>query len=115
MLRLPRRIPRNLAVETVLTGRPLTAGRCAELGLVNAVVRDGGALAAARALAAEIAGNAPLAVQAAKAVMSAAALWSEEDQFDRQESMIAVVRGSEDAREGARAFAEKRAPQWRGR
>lgn len=115
MLRLPRRIPRNLATEAVLTGRPLTAARCAQLGLVNAVVPDGGALAAARSLAEEIARNAPLAVRASKKVMVESALWHEDEQFARQEVVIDPVRSSEDAREGARAFAEKRAPRWRGR
>jgi enoyl-CoA hydratase/carnithine racemase len=115
MLRLPRRIPRNLANEAVLTGRPLTAARCAELGLVNRVVADGGALAAARELAVEIAQNAPLAVRAAKAVMADSAQWPEDEQFARQELVIEPVRSSDDAREGARAFAEKRAQRWRGR
>lgn len=115
MLRLPRRIPRNLAHEAVLTGRPLTATRCAELGLVNRVVDDGAALDAARELAAEIAGNAPLALRASKAVMAASALWPDDEQFARQELLIEPVRSSQDAREGARAFAEKRAPRWRGR
>ncbi|MEU7811781.1 crotonase/enoyl-CoA hydratase family protein [Pseudonocardia sp. NPDC049154] len=115
MLRLPRRIPRNLATEAVLTGRPLTATRCAELGLVNRVVPDGGARAAAQALAAEIALNAPLAVQASKVVMAESALWPEDEQFARQELLIEPVRSSQDAREGARAFAEKRPPRWQGR
>jgi len=115
VLRLPQRIPRNLATEAVLTGRPLTAARCAELGLVNALVPDGQALAAARRLAAEIAGNAPLAVAASKAVMARSADWHAEEQFARQEAVIAPVRTSRDAKEGARAFAEKRAPRWEGR
>jgi enoyl-CoA hydratase/carnithine racemase len=115
VLRLPQRIPRNLATEAVLTGRPLTAARCAELGLVNAVVADGQALAAARRLAVEIAGNAPLAVAASKAVMSRSADWPAEEQFERQEAVIAPVRASRDAQEGARAFTEKRAPRWEGR
>jgi enoyl-CoA hydratase/carnithine racemase len=114
VLRLPRRIPRNLAAEAIMTGRPISAHRAAELGLVNQVVPDGAALAGASALAAEIAGNAPLAVRASKAVMAESALWSDDEQFSRQETVIAPVRGSEDAREGARAFAEKRDPQWRG-
>jgi len=99
----------------VLTGRPLTATRCAELGLVNRVVPDGGARAAAQALAAEIALNAPLAVQASKVVMAESALWPEDEQFARQELLIESVRSSSDAREGARAFAEKRPPRWQGR
>jgi len=115
VLRLPQRIPRNLATEAVLTGRPLTAARCAELGLVNALVPDGQALAAARRLAAEIAGNAPLAVAASKAVMARSADWPAEEQFARQEAVIAPVRTSRGAKEGARAFAEKRAPRWEGR
>ncbi|SHK52653.1 short chain enoyl-CoA hydratase [Pseudonocardia thermophila] len=115
MLRLPQRIPRNLAAEALLTGRPLTAVRCAELGLVNAVVPDGQALARARELAAEIAANAPLAVVAAKAVMTQSQDWPLDEQFERQETLIAHVRNSEDAREGARAFAEKRPPRWTGR
>lgn len=115
MLRLPRRIPHNIAVQIVLSGRPLTAARCAELGLVNEVVPDGGALAAARELAAEIAQNAPLAVRASKEVMTKSRLWREEEQFELQETVVGPVRGSQDAREGARAFAEKRAPRWRGR
>ena len=114
MLRLPRRIPRNVATEAVLTGRSLTAHRCAALGLINAVVPDGGALEAALALADEIARNAPLAVRASKAVMNQSAMWPEDDQFARQEMVIDPVRRSEDAREGARAFAEKRTPRWRG-
>lgn len=115
VLRLPRLVPRNVANEAVLTGRPLTAARCAELGLVSRVVADGGALAAARELAAEIAGNAPLAVRASKAVMTESALWPHDELFTRQEPLLATVRTSEDAKEGARAFVEKRAPRWTGR
>jgi enoyl-CoA hydratase/carnithine racemase len=115
MLRLPQRIPRNLAAEAVLTGRPFTAARAAELGLVNAVVPDGTALAAACALAAEIAANAPLAVAASKAVMAQSPDWPADEQFPRQETVIAPVRASRDAREGARAFKEKRPPRWEGR
>jgi len=115
MLRLPERIPRNLATEAVLTGRSLTAARCAELGLVNSVVPDGDALRVACELASEIAANAPLAVQASKAVMSAAPDWAADERFARQEELIAPVRASADAKEGARAFAEKRPPSWQGR
>jgi enoyl-CoA hydratase/carnithine racemase len=115
MLRLPQRIPHNLAVEAALTGRPLTARRYAELGLVNAVVPDGQALAAAFELAEEIAANAPLAVRATKAIMTHSLDWPVNEQFDRQEDLIGPVRASADAREGARAFAEKRPPRWQGR
>lgn len=112
MLRLPRRIAPNVAAEAVLTGRPLPARRGAELGLVNAVVPDGTALAHARRLADEIAANAPLAVEYSKQIMAESALWSEADQFTRQESRIAPIRTSADAKEGARAFAERREPVW---
>jgi enoyl-CoA hydratase/carnithine racemase len=114
LLRLPRRIPPNLAMEWVLTGRAMTAPRCAELGLVNAVVPDGSALIAALGLAEEIAQNAPLAVQASKTVLTECADWDAADQFARQEPVVDIVRRSEDAREGATAFAEKRTPRWRG-
>jgi enoyl-CoA hydratase/carnithine racemase len=115
MLRLPRRIPRNLAAEAILTGQPFTAQRCAELGLVNRVVADGETLAAAQELAGAIAENAPLAVRASKQVMTDARLWHDDEEFALQEAVIDPVRSSRDAREGARAFAEKRAPRWEGR
>ncbi|WP_217574408.1 crotonase/enoyl-CoA hydratase family protein [Streptomyces sp. GbtcB7] len=115
LLRLPRRIPRNIAMEMVLTGRPLTAARCAELGLVNQVVPDGAARGAALELARLIADNAPLAVQASKDVLTASLDWSQDTQFARQEEFVDPVRRSADAREGAVAFAERRAPRWQGR
>jgi enoyl-CoA hydratase/carnithine racemase len=115
MLRLPTRIPHNLALQAALTGRPATAARYAELGLVNEVVPDGRALEAALRLAEEIAANAPLAVRATKTVVTRSRDWPVDEQFDHQEDVIRPVRASEDAREGARAFAEKRAPRWQGR
>ncbi|QJY49672.1 crotonase/enoyl-CoA hydratase family protein [Pseudonocardia broussonetiae] len=115
LIRLPRRLPRNLAMEAALTGAALTAARCAELGLVNRVVPDGTARAAALELAAEIARNAPLAVRVSKEVVHRSAQWSEDEAFARQEPLVDPVRRSADAREGARAFAEKRAPRWEGR
>ncbi|MFJ8816560.1 crotonase/enoyl-CoA hydratase family protein [Amycolatopsis thermoflava] len=115
LLRLPALVPRNIAMEAVLTGAPLTARRCAELGLVNRIVADGAALGAALELAAVIADNAPLAVQASKRIVLEAADWPHEEQFDRQEAYVEQVRSSADAREGAAAFLEKRRPQWRNR
>lgn len=115
LVRLPRRIPRNVAMELALTGAPLDAARCAELGLVNRVVPDGTARAAAYELAALIARNAPLAVLASKQVVVQSADWPEAEAFARQEPLVDPVRRSADAREGARAFAEKRTPRWRGR
>jgi enoyl-CoA hydratase/carnithine racemase len=115
VLRLPTVIPRNIAMEAVLTGAPLPARRCAELGLVNRVVADGQALEAALALARAVADNAPLAVQASKRIVIEAADWPREEQFARQEPYADQVRRSEDAREGTAAFVEKRPPQWRNR
>jgi enoyl-CoA hydratase/carnithine racemase len=115
LLRLPRRIPRNIAMEAALTGRPLTARRCADLGLVNQVVPDGTAGEAGLELARVIAGNAPLAIRASKAVVTESVDWPEAEQFARQELVVDPVRRSLDAKEGATAFAEKRAPRWQGR
>jgi enoyl-CoA hydratase/carnithine racemase len=114
VLRLPRRIPRNIAMELVLTGAPVSARRGLELGLVNRVVPSGQALEAAHTLAREIAGNAPLAVRTAKLLVDAAADWPADEAFARQAEHTAAVRASDDAVEGARAFVEKRAPRWTG-
>lgn len=115
VLRLPDRLPRNLAKELVLTGSPIGAGRAHELGLVSRLAEPGEALAAARVLAAEIAGNAPLAINASKQLIDESADWPAADAFDRQREIIQPVRESEDAKEGAMAFVEKRAPVWTGR
>ena len=114
-LQLPRRVPYALALEMLLTGEPLTASRAAEVGLVNRVTPDGGALDGALALAATIAANGPLAVAATKAVARGSVDWSFDEGWRHQADIIAPVFASEDAREGATAFAEKRAPIWKGR
>ncbi|WP_020498702.1 crotonase/enoyl-CoA hydratase family protein [Sciscionella marina] len=112
LLRLPERIPRNIAMAAALTGQPMAATRAAQLGLVNEVVPDGTAASTALELAAVIAANAPLAVRASKAVILASADWSSTERFQRQEEFADPVRRSSDATEGARAFAEKRSPRW---
>lgn len=114
VLRLPNRIPFNIAMEIVLTGEPINASRAAELGLVNRVVEPEEATSAAIALAEDIARNAPLAVQAAKQVARQGRDWPDAEGFDRQRPFVELVRGSQDAVEGARAFVEKRAPRWVG-
>ncbi|MBW0115392.1 crotonase/enoyl-CoA hydratase family protein [Pseudonocardia abyssalis] len=114
-LLLTRRVPYALAMEMLLTGDPIGAERAAEIGLVNRVTDEGGALDAALELAATIAANAPLAVAASKRIARSSADWTVEQGWVDQAEIIAPVFSSDDAREGSTAFAEKRAPVWRGR
>ena len=114
-LNLAKRAPRALALELLLTGEPITAHRAADIGLVNKVVPTGQALAAALELARVIAANGPLAVTATKQIALGGQEWSPYEQMARQSEIIRSVISSRDSREGARAFAEKRAPVWQGR
>jgi enoyl-CoA hydratase/carnithine racemase len=115
LLRLPRALPRNVAMEMALTGDLILAERAHELGLVNRLTDAGGALEAALEVAETIAANGPLALAATKRILTESADWPDAEFFDRQEAIAAPVRDSEDAREGATAFAERRAPVWKGR
>ncbi len=115
LLRLPRRIPYHLAMELALTGEPIGAERAYTIGIVSRLAEPGEAVVAAHELAATIARNGPLAVDATKRIVSAAPDWPEAEAWDRQATIAGAVFASEDAREGARAFAEKRDPVWRGR
>jgi enoyl-CoA hydratase len=114
-IHLPQRIPQAIAMEMLLTGEPISAARAAELGLVNRVVPTGTALDAAVGLAGEVAANGPLAVAVTKQIARSAQDWTLEEGWQKQAELMAPVSGSEDAQEGARAFAEKRAPVWKGR
>jgi enoyl-CoA hydratase len=113
--RLPQRLPLNVAMEMALTGDPISADRAYELGLVNRVTDPGGAVDAALELAAAIARNGPLALDATKEVLLRQADWTEEEFWREQGTIAEPVMRSEDAREGATAFAEKREPVWKGR
>ncbi|MFC7497169.1 MULTISPECIES: crotonase/enoyl-CoA hydratase family protein [unclassified Nocardioides] len=111
---LPQRIPQAIALEMLLTGDPITAQRAADLGLVNRVTPEGGALDGALELAAAIAANGPLAVAVTKQVARAARDWSTEESWAKQMELVLPVFASQDAQEGATAFAEKRSPRYRG-
>ena len=114
LLRLPTRIPYQIAMELALTGDPLPAERAHELGLVNVLAEPGHALEAAIELAERITVNGPLAVAATKRVIVESRSWSPEDQWREQATIIMPVFSSKDAKEGAVAFAEKRPPNWTG-
>jgi len=111
---LATRIPLTIALEITLTGETFDAARALELGLVNRVVPSGAELDEALALAELIAANGPLAVRTVKKLVRATTLQGGDAGWPRP-SEIGAVFGSEDAREGATAFAEKRAPRFVGR
>lgn len=115
LLRLPHRLPYHIAMEYILTGNLLPAADAHRFGLVNRLVPAGQALDQALELARVIAANGPLSTAGSKRVVVESAAWSPEEQFARQREIATPVFESEDAREGARAFAEKRAPVWQGK
>lgn len=115
LMRLAARVPYALAAEWALTGGFVPAQRAYEAGLVNRLTPPGSALDGALELAAAIAANGPLAVRASKRILAESPSWPASEAFDRQRAISVPVRESADAREGATAFREKRAPVWRGR
>jgi enoyl-CoA hydratase len=115
LVRLPRRIPAGIAMELALTGDPLPAADAYRLGLVNKLTAPGQALAGALALAERIAANGPLAVAATKQIVGQQFDWQLAEVWEKQEPIMRPAFQSKDAREGALAFAEKRAPVWQGR
>ncbi len=115
LLRLPRSLPYNVAMELALTGEPISAERAADFGLVNRLADPGAAVEVALGLAKEIAANAPLALIASKRILQEQRGWSSAEMWEAQGAISEPVFTSEDAREGATAFSEKRPPVWRGR
>lgn len=114
LMNLPEKIHPNLAMEFLLTGAPITAARATEVGLVNRLASPGRALEVALELAETIAANGPMAVRVAKQVVTESRSWPRDERFDRQRELIVPVFESADAKEGARAFAERRDPVWVG-
>ncbi len=111
---LPWMIPPKVALEMMLTARPLTARRAYEVGLVNQIVGAGELESAARELAVTIAGNAPLTLRAAKQMVYGAAGDLYDRSFDQAEEYFRPAYESADAQEGPKAFMERRAPRWNG-
>ena len=115
LIKLPRQIPKRLAMELALTGDFISAQRAYDIGLINEVVPAGTALEAAKALAARIVANGPLAVEISKQVVLQSEDWSADGMWQKQQELTMPVFISEDAIEGSVAFAEKRAPNWKGK
>ncbi len=114
LMRLPQRLPANVAMELGLTGDPITAEQALTFGLINRVTPKGEALAAAIALAERIATNAPLSIIASKQIVRATQGRTEAELWDLQRPLMAKVFRSADSLEGATSFAEKRPPVWTG-
>jgi enoyl-CoA hydratase len=112
LIRLPKKIPPQIAMEYALTGAFLPAIDAHKWGLVNRLTAPGGALAEAIRLAEEIAANAPLAVQLSKRIMTDSQAWSGGETWAKQNPLVEAILRTNDAREGAAAFAEKRPPHW---
>ena len=115
LIKLPRRVPMAIAAELALTGAAISAARALELGLVNRLAAPGRALEVALELATQIAANAPLALEASKKVLYGTLDWSSDEAWSKQGEIVGPIWDSEDAKEGSRAFKEKREPRWLGR
>ena len=114
LLRLPRRMPYHVVMELALTGDPMPAERFHAFGVVNRLTAPGGALDGALELAGALARNGPLALAASKQILMVQDDWSSDEMWARQGEIAGPVLGSDDAREGATAFKERREPVWRG-
>jgi enoyl-CoA hydratase len=114
LIRLPRRVPYHLAMEIALTGEHVPAERLYRAGLITRLTPPGQALSGAIELGRTVSLGAPLALAASKRVIAESAGWTASEAFARQDEIVRPVFTSADAMEGAMAFAEKRAPAWRG-
>ena len=114
-VRLPRQIPYTVAADLLLTGRHITAAEALSIGLIGRVAPDGHALGQALEIAAAIAANGPVAVRAILRVIRETEGMAENEAFTLEAKLGMTVFGSEDAKEGPRAFAEKRQPRFRDR
>lgn len=115
LLRLPRRLPYGVAMEMALTADPITAEQAHQYGLVSRIADPGQATATALELAERIARNAPLSVAGSKQLIRDTAGRTEEEFWKHQAPLARQVFTSADAKEGPRAFAEKRRPAWSGK
>lgn len=115
LVRLPRRIPEAIALEYALTGARMSATTAHRWGLVNRLTAEGAALEGALALASAITANAPLGTAMSKRIIRESRSWPEDRIWELQRPLVESVLASDDATEGARAFAEKRAPDWTGK
>jgi enoyl-CoA hydratase len=115
LLRLPRRMPYHVVMELALTGDAVPAERFHELGVVNSLAEPGSAVEVALELAERLAKNGPLALIASKRILQEQFDWSSAEMWEKQGAITGPVFTSEDAKEGASAFKEKREPVWKGR
>jgi enoyl-CoA hydratase len=114
LVRLHKRIPYQKALQLALTGESFTAEQAEGWGFVNVLTEPGDALAGAIELAEQITANGPLAVATTKEVFVKSVGWSEDEMWKKQREYIVPIFSSNDAKEGAIAFAEKRTPNWTG-